>query len=173
MKITGSKVTIRPIEEKDIQDIYNNAKDKEIARFTRVPHPYKVKDAKAYVNDSQKKWKDNTDYSFAIIEKKHQKLVGTISLKDVSLEKKTAEIGYWIGKEYWKRGYANDALLTIEQFAKEKGIKKIYAYVMPENNVSLHLLQKNSYIKQRTILQNEQCNNEETVVLTKHLSHTN
>lgn len=104
MKITGSKVTIRPIEEKDIQDIYNNAKDKEIARFTRVPHPYKVKDAKAYVNDSQKKWKDNTDYSFAIIEKKHQKLVGTISLKDVSLEKKTAEIGYWIGKEYWKRG---------------------------------------------------------------------
>jgi len=49
------------------------------------------------------------------------------------------EIGYWIGKHYWGKGIATEALL---QFLKYFKIRPVYARVAKDNIASQRVLQK-------------------------------
>jgi RimJ/RimL family protein N-acetyltransferase len=49
------------------------------------------------------------------------------------------EVGYWLGKEYWGKGIATQAL---EQFLKQVGTRPLYAYVAKHNVASRRVLEK-------------------------------
>jgi [ribosomal protein S5]-alanine N-acetyltransferase len=69
--------------------------------------------------------------------------VGVIGLKDIDLANKMANLGYWIGEEYWGKGIATASVQLIISYASsELGIKEIYAYVFPENKPSIRVLEK-------------------------------
>lgn len=53
------------------------------------------------------------------------------------------EIAYNLGKKYWHKGYASEAMQTIIQFAKEKlQLKEIVARVVKENIASIKVIEK-------------------------------
>jgi RimJ/RimL family protein N-acetyltransferase len=49
------------------------------------------------------------------------------------------EVGYWIGREYWGRGIATEAL---RQFLREIGTRPLYAHVAKRNIASRRVLEK-------------------------------
>lgn len=67
-----------------------------------------------------------------------------IETKHKDLDKK-ANVGYWIGEQYWSRGIATECvgLIIDYAFSSEFGLKEIIAYVFPENKDSIHVLKKN------------------------------
>ena len=102
--IEGRTINLRTLKISDAYSIYKNAKDREISKYTRLPYPYWLKHAYDLVRLCQEKYKNKTDYELGIELKNIGKIIGTISLMHLDNTRKNAEVGYWLGKQYWRRG---------------------------------------------------------------------
>lgn len=89
--------------------------------------------------------------------------IGSIGLKPGSdVNSHTAEVGYWIGKPFWGKGYTTEALeaftkWTFESWEGKDGqrLKKLWAGVFSGNDASMRCLQKCGYTKEG--IQKDQC----------------
>ena len=76
--------------------------------------------------------------------------VGSIGLKNIDLINKKANLGYWIGEQYWGRGITTECVRLIIKYAfysYDLGLREIIAYVFPENKASIRVLEKNGMQK--------------------------
>jgi len=76
--------------------------------------------------------------------------IGAIGLhlkKDV--RRLTAELGYWLGEEFWGRGIATEAVraVTAHVFARFD-LVRLYAGVFEENHASMRVLEKAGYTRE-------------------------
>lgn len=61
----------------------------------------------------------------------------------------TAEIGYWLGEEYWGKGLAARALRLLTGYAFEELLfVRLQALVFAENPASMRVLEKNGYVRE-------------------------
>lgn len=143
MRIVTERLILRPPTLKDAADIAANANHIDVSRYlARVPYPYTIKDAKDFINFRRKKAKDNP-YSFGITLKSSGKLVGMIGFPLYDKFGAKAEIGYWLGKKYWRQGITEEALRAIVKFAFQKlKLVRLQAGAAVENKVSANLLKK-------------------------------
>jgi ribosomal-protein-alanine N-acetyltransferase len=73
-------------------------------------------------------------------------------LNDLKEEHKKAEIGFWLLKEHWGKGYISEALPEICKFGFEKRkLHRIEAIVEQENSNSKKCLIKNNFILEGTM----------------------
>lgn len=68
--------------------------------------------------------------------------IGLISLSHQNIEEKKAQVGYWIGSNYWGNGYTGQAFLQILNYAQRKGIKYLTAKIERENLASKRIWEK-------------------------------
>ena len=103
--------------------------------LVNVPFPYTIDDAKYWL----KKTKAD-DYCFNIFIKNI--LIGGISITNKK-NNTNPELGYWIGEDYWGKGYATEACtFLISYFFLNSSSEKIYASHMVHNNNSKKILLK-------------------------------
>jgi len=58
----------------------------------------------------------------------------------------TAEIGYWVGEEFWGQGLATRALQQMTEFSlSQPSCQKLFAPVLGPNKASMRVLEKNGY----------------------------
>lgn len=71
------------------------------------------------------------------------KLIGNLVAEKINYKDKTLEIGFWIGKKYWNKGYTTRALnLFLKKIIQKFKPKKIYAYHKIDNLASGKVLEK-------------------------------
>ena len=147
MKLKGKKVIVRDLEEKDAKDFSRNGNSKEIHKLNwNVPYPFTVKKAEKFIKKSLSKKLKRENYEFGI--EFEGKIIGNISLFSVSYDNKKANIGYWIGKDYRRRGLASEAVKEVIKFAFGKlGLGKISAKALTNNGVSNKFLEKMGFRK--------------------------
>ncbi len=101
------RLTLRAPGLQDCPRIAALANDPDIARMTlRMPHPFGVGDAEAFVVSVA--GQDPARATTFLIEHEDHGPVGVLGLfqdKDP-----VPETGYWIGREFWGRGLATEAL---------------------------------------------------------------
>ncbi|WP_396594082.1 GNAT family N-acetyltransferase [Brevundimonas sp. R86498] len=101
------RLLLRAPSPQDIPAIARLANDEDISRMTlRMPYPYGANDAEAFVVAvaAQDPAKANT----FLIEHEALGPVGVIGLFEDA--DPAPEAGYWIGRPYWGRGFATEAL---------------------------------------------------------------
>lgn len=101
------RLLLRAPGAQDVTRIAALANDHDIARMTqRMPHPFRVDDAEDFVLQvaSQDPKRANT----FLIEHEDHGPVGVIGMFQNT--DAVPEAGYWIGREFWGRGYATEAL---------------------------------------------------------------
>jgi ribosomal-protein-alanine N-acetyltransferase len=60
--------------------------------------------------------------------------------------RRSAEIGYWLGEEFWGRGIATEAVRAVTEHAfAHHDLCRIYAGVFEWNPVSMRVLEKAGY----------------------------
>lgn len=82
---------------------------------------------------------------FWIFEKQQPtKVIGTVSFQNIIRSVyQSCHIGYKFDKHYWHRGYALESIRkAIEVILQEFGLHRIEAFVLPENEPSIRLLQR-------------------------------
>lgn len=100
--------------------------------------------------DSVEKWQKFLEFSvsdesilyFAI--EINEKAVGAIGIsQQTGVMRKNAELGYWLGEEFWGNGIITEAIREIVQIAFEKlGIVRIFAKPFETNIASHKALEK-------------------------------
>ena len=79
-------------------------------------------------------------------------LTGTIGIKDIDYFNKKAKIGYWIGKQYQGKGIATECVKLVVNYAfDDLKLEEISAYVFPDNNSSIRVLEKNAFEKTKEV----------------------
>ncbi len=105
--IETRRLSLRAPGAQDTSRIAAMANDPGIARMTqRMPHPFTLHDAEAFV--LQVASQDPRRASTFVIEHEDHGPVGVIGMFED--EDRVPETGYWIGRDYWGRGYATEAL---------------------------------------------------------------
>lgn len=63
--------------------------------------------------------------------------------------KYSAEIGFWVGEDYWGRGIGSTAIgLLCEYGEQEFGLNRVYANVFDGNKGSIRALENNEFTKE-------------------------
>jgi RimJ/RimL family protein N-acetyltransferase len=85
--------------------------DPEISRWLdKVPQPYGLDDAHAYVAACRRGWDEGTSANFAVVDAADGTLLGSLGLRFADLPPGVAEAGYWVTREARGRGAATRAL---------------------------------------------------------------
>ena len=140
-----SRLVLRPFESTDIDRVAGLVNDEELLRNLRdFRWPYTRDDAQQWVERLPADWETGKSAVFAICLNGFAppQLVGSIGLV-FEQPSNRAEIGYWIGREYWGQGIATEASVSMLDFAfSELGLHRVYAECLTRNPASAAVLKK-------------------------------
>jgi RimJ/RimL family protein N-acetyltransferase len=145
MRIVTKRLILRPPTLKDAADIVENVNNLKVSRYLAlVPYPYSMKDARFFIKLSQK-----DPHNFGIALKQTGKVIGMIGLSNLNEFVKRAEVGYWLGKKYWRQGIVTEALQAIVKYSFRKlKLVRLQAGTAVENKASAKLLKKVGFKKE-------------------------
>ena len=137
------RLTLRSFKFEDAQDVQRLAGDRDIAAtLTRMPHPYKEGMAEKWIRSCYENFKKDAAINFAITLRTEKHLIGGIALR-IDRENENAELGYWIGKPYWNRGYCTEAAKAVVGHSFEVlKLNRIHAKYFKRNPASGRVLEK-------------------------------
>lgn len=137
------RLLIRPFALSDASEVDRLLNDREIASNTRsIPFPYPPGMGATRIRDQQVKWKAGDAYVFAMCLLGTGQLMGGVGL-EIDKENHQAELGYWLGREYWNQGYCSEAaVVLIEYGLGHLGLHRIHAHHLTRNPASGRVLEK-------------------------------
>lgn len=144
MQITASeRLLIRYLAPEDENALFEIYSDKEAMKY-RGSKPFEsIEEVQQMLQDTNEKLIAQTEFRYAVIEKETNFLIGTFLYKN-SINNQ-CEIGYSIGKAYWKKGYGTELLNLMIPFLKAIGFEYLYAKTKKGNEASFQLLIKNGF----------------------------
>jgi ribosomal-protein-alanine N-acetyltransferase len=117
-KLLVGPVALRRFTMADAPRVQLLAGEREVAETTAViPHPYPDGAAAAWIATHEVARATETEYSYAITLTDEGLLIGAIGLRPWPGEHEN--LGYWVGRPYWNRGYATAAAQTVIVLAFE------------------------------------------------------
>lgn len=138
----------------DASEIQQLAGAFEIADTTlRVPHPYEDGMAEEWIGSQQAEYEAGTNVVFAVVLRDSMQLIGAIGLMiDRSVRK--GELGYWIGKPFWGRGYCTEAAAAVLDYGfTVLGLNRVSARHFARNPASGRVMEKIGMIVEGTARQ--------------------
>lgn len=144
--LVGEQVTLRTVQPENYEFLVRNLND------PKVRHAgYETVRAPVSEDDIATKVKSDDRHIFLVC--REGTPVGSTSLKNIDLEGRKAELGYWIAPDEQGKGYATEAadLCLIHAF-DELGLHKVWARTVGDNEASKRVLKKLDF-QQEGILQ--------------------
>jgi len=133
--------TIRPWRMDDAESIVRHANNRKvwIALRDLFPHPYTIEDAHIFLRSVI-----NSEPVTLFCVEANGAAVGGIGIRiGVDVHRQTAELGYWLGQEFWGRGIMTEAVAAFTDFCFEEfQLRRIYAEPFANNPASVCVLEK-------------------------------
>ncbi len=115
-RITSFPVVLRAFLPGDAARVTELCGDAAVALPTAaIPHPYPASAAAAWIASHRDARECGSAWTYAITRTDDDALVGAIDLRS-SIDP-DGNLGYWIGRPYWARGYATTALRALVAMA--------------------------------------------------------
>ena len=142
-KIKTQRLLLRPFELSDGPRVKELAGDKAIADTTlNIPHPYENGMAEEWISIHEPKFAAGELANFAVVLKFSQELIGAIGLT-IDNRFNTAELGYWVSREDWNKGYCTEAAAAILEFGfRQLELHNIIATFFTRNPASGKVMEK-------------------------------
>jgi len=142
-ELTTDRLLLRNFTLSDASRVKELAGDKDIADTTlNVPHPYEDGMAEQWISSLGPQIEAGLLANYAITLKNTGELIGAIGLT-INKTANKAELAYWIGKNYWNKGYCTEASKVMLQYGfTELGLNKIFAVHMTRNPSSGMVMKK-------------------------------
>ncbi len=148
--LQGKLIALRKLRRSDADSIQRHANNRDIARFLpRLPFPYTLQEARKWITLTPRLAREDKAYNLGIEDVESGKIVGMIGLRSINRQDRNAEVGYWVGTSFQRRGYAGEALDLILKFAfKELRLARVYAVVHQKNVASVKLLERIGFVRE-------------------------
>jgi [ribosomal protein S5]-alanine N-acetyltransferase len=144
VRLETERLVLRALRPDDAQTVARLAGRREIAHTTSsIPHPYSVRQAQEWIAIHAGQQDASKETAFGVTMKADGQLIGVVGLREIDTEHSQAEMGFWIGVEWWGNGYAAEAAKTVIAYAfQELKLNRIYAHHMVRNPASGRVLEK-------------------------------
>lgn len=134
----SKRLLLRPVFEEDWQDIYQGINDKGVVRMlASAPWPYRAEDAREFAargfDPANPRLLITLPGSFG------SRVIGCIG---IDRHAEGTELGYWIARPFWGRGYATEAGRALIAIARMLGHRVLLAGHAVDNPASGRVLQK-------------------------------
>ncbi|MFZ4670594.1 MAG: GNAT family N-acetyltransferase [Flavobacterium sp.] len=150
------RLLLRRIDENDIAEVLALRGNPETMKYIPRPLAKTEEDALAHINMINEKIDTNIGINWGITIKRNSKIIGIIGHYRIQPENHRAEIGYMSLPEYHGKGYITEAIKAVVEYGFEQmNLHSVEAIIDPENIASERVLQKNGFIKEAHILENE------------------
>lgn len=138
-ELKTERLLLRPPRLTDAGALAKKLNDRDILRMTgTLPFPYFSLCADYWIYKSRAERRHGTAYHY-IIEQKEE-LVGSCGLFP---GKKDWELGYWMAKNHWQKGFTSEAVQALLKEAFDTpGCNRITASVFDDNPASINLLMR-------------------------------
>jgi len=142
-KLKTERLILRPFGLDDAPIVQQLAGDKAIAETTlNIPHPYEDGVAENWIATHKDNFEQGKIITYAITLVEDKSLIGGISLV-LNLRFERAEMGYWIGKPYWNKGYCTEAAKAMLKYGfEELKLNRIFAHYLVRNQSSGRVMEK-------------------------------
>jgi len=147
MEIVLSRCVVRGFRPDDAPSLARHANNRSIWINLRdqFPHPYSLADAERWIGEAAG-LDPQTHFAIAV-DGAAAGAIGFHLKKDV--RRLSAEIGYWLGEEFWGRGIATEALRAVTGHAFGRfDLVRLYAGVFEGNRASMRVLEKAGYTRE-------------------------
>jgi 8-oxo-dGTP diphosphatase len=136
-----ARILLRPLEAEDAPEFHRLINDWDICRkLPDAPFPYPAALAGEWIAAAAADRAAGKAEQFALVHESTGALIGCAGLR-LARDRKSAELGYWLGKRYWGQGFGQEVTtrLTGWGFAT-LSLGKITATVAADNAASVTLL---------------------------------
>ena len=144
-----TRLLLRPWEVSDAQALYTQAHNPIIGKRCGWPAHKSVEESREIIENVLRR-----PQSFAICLSDNT-LIGSISLlfqgesllfqgeSRLSVGENEAEIGYWLGEDFWSKGYMTEAALQVIHYTfEELSLTQLWASIYKENIASQRVIEK-------------------------------
>jgi [ribosomal protein S5]-alanine N-acetyltransferase len=144
MEIVLASCKVRSWKWQDRESLVRQANNRNvwINLRNRFPYPYTDADAENFFNVVVGR-KPETSFAIEV----NGQAVGGVGFSPLEDEEyRSAEIGYWLGEEFWGRGITTEVLIAVTEYAfSQFDLCRLYAHVFEWNVASARVLEKAGY----------------------------
>jgi RimJ/RimL family protein N-acetyltransferase len=137
------RLVLRPISRDDLPVLTSLADDEGVATMTtRMPYPFSLQDAVNWFDALVDPDTGVREIAFAITLRGDVVPFGIIGLT-LGDGNEIPEVGFWLGRDYWNKGYMTEALGAVLDYAfLALGLSVVGSSAFPENAASIRVQEK-------------------------------
>jgi len=137
------RLLLRPFQKEDAEDVFVGwESDPDVARYMFWTSHHDIEKTRQWLVFETEQIEKDDWYRFALVLKETKELIGTVLIY-YEEEVQCWEIGYNLGKKYWGKGYATEAVERMISFAVEElQISEIVGRYAKENPASGRVMEK-------------------------------
>jgi [ribosomal protein S5]-alanine N-acetyltransferase len=143
-ELRTERTRLRAMELDDAGELHAFFSDAETMRYWRdssLPHADE-RSTREMIASIEAAFAERRVLQWAIERDSDRRLLGTITLIPAAQQPR-AELGYMIGREHWRQGYAGEAQRRVVRFAfEELGLHRLEADTHPDNSASSRSLER-------------------------------
>ena len=141
-----TRVELRPLKLSDIDNIMQWINDPDIVKNFQNFKGFTKKEELKFL---RKIFKSKNDYVFSIFQKADGKYLGQCAINQISWQNKLGRFALFITKENWGKGYAEEAIRLLINYAfKKLKIHKIWGVCWATNKKAWHIYKKIGFKKE-------------------------
>lgn len=150
------RLLLRRVSKDDLNEILGLRGNPETMKFIPRPLVKTEEDALNHFKMIDEKIEKNEGINWAITVRGNPKLIGIIGHYRIQPENHRCEIGYMILPQYKGQGIVTEAIKAVLEYGfEDMNMHSIEAVIDPDNIASERVLQKNGFVKEAHILENE------------------
>ncbi len=147
IRLSSERLIIRWLHEDDAAAIFDIQSHPEVMRYWSSPPMTSIADAVKIIASSQAGYQSGEFLQLGIERTTDLALIGTCTLFHYSPVCRRAEIGYALGRSYWGKGYMQEALKRLIDYAfDELYLNRLEADVDPRNVASANVLKRLGFV---------------------------
>jgi ribosomal-protein-alanine N-acetyltransferase len=142
---------LRPWSYNDLNSAFHNANSPDIYRFMSDGFPNTINKWKTFIDFTL----ENDTILYLAIEINDRAVGGVGITPQKDIMRNNAELGYWLGVDYWGKGIMTNVIKEIIGLAFDKfAINRIYAKPFETNMASHRVLEKAGFILETRFVKN-------------------
>jgi len=151
--IETERLLLRPFRLSDSKRVSELAGEKIIADMTaNIPHPYQPIMAESWIKNHRNLFNSKKGMVYALTLKGDDRIMGAVSFP--TLEDGLGVLGYWLGVQYWGKGFAFEASKgLVEHCKREHGLETLEVMHLVSNDRSKSVIKKLgvTYLENRVV----------------------
>jgi ribosomal-protein-alanine N-acetyltransferase len=147
--LTTQRLILRQLMADDEQNLFVLRSNEQVNRFLDRPIAQSSADALQFIEKINNAIGNNETIYWAIALKDDDKLIGTITLWNISVKNNMAELGFELLPQFQRKGIMHEAIAKVLAYGFDTmQLQTIEAYTHQDNEGSIKVLERNGFTKQ-------------------------